>query len=282
FDARRFSLDEVRAIKSAVDGATVNDVIVSVCGGALRRYLNARHELPERSLVAMAPVSVRTKAQRGTAGNQVSTLSLPIRTDISDPRTRLQAVQKESVAAKTMSGALGSNIVTDLAHLLPVASTQLAAQAYARWGLAERMPPVFNTVITNVPGPAVPLYSMGSKLVANFGLGPIVHGVGLFQPVLSYNGEITVSAVSCREMMPDPAVYGDCLDESFEALKKATLKPTPSRTDSPKDDTVERKPAARKAPTRKKRTRKKQGTKKKAGTSAAKKKTRARKKTADS
>lgn len=280
FDARRFSLDEVRAIKSAVDGATVNDVIVSVCGGALRRYLNARHELPERSLVAMAPVSVRTKAQRGAAGNQVSTLSLPIRTDISEPLARLRAVQKESVAAKTISGALGSNIVTDLAHLLPVASTQLAAQAYARWGLAERMPPVFNTVITNVPGPGVPLYSMGSRLVANFGLGPIVHGVGLFQPVLSYNGEITVSAVSCREMMPDPAVYGDCLDESFEALKKATLKPTAPRADASGARKVARKrKTASGASTKKKKTPSKN---KKVGTSAAKRKTRARKTSSDS
>ena len=222
FDARKFSLDEVRAIKSSVEGATVNDVIVSVCGGALRRYLQSRHELPRRSLVAMAPVSVRMQGERGTAGNRVSTLSLPIRTDLADPLERLRAVQKESALAKTMAGSLGGNIVTDLAHLLPTLSTRLAAQAYARWGWSERLPPVFNTVITNVPGPNVPLYSMGSRLVANFGLGPIVHGLGLFQPVLSYNGQITVSAVSCREMMPDPAVYGDCLDESFAELRKAT------------------------------------------------------------
>lgn len=222
FDARQFSLDEIKAIKSSVEGATVNDVVVSVCGGALRQYLLSKSELPDASLVAMAPVSSRSKDQRGTAGNRVSTLSLPIRTDIEDPLERLRAVQQESTKAKAMSATLGGDIVTDLAHFLPSPTTGVMAHAYGRWGLARRLPPVFNTVITNVPGPAFPLFSMGSQLIANYGLGPIAHGVGLFQPVLSYNGQVTVSAVSCREIMPDPAFYCECLDNAFEALRAAT------------------------------------------------------------
>jgi WS/DGAT/MGAT family acyltransferase len=222
FDARQFALDDIRAIKSSVEGATVNDVIVSVCGGALRQYLLSKSELPETSLVAMAPVSSRNQDQRGTAGNRVSTLSLPIRTDIEDPFERLRAVQQESTRAKKMSATLGGDIVTDLAHFLPSLTTGAMAHAYGRWGLVRRLPPVFNTVITNVPGPAFPLYSMGSQLIANYGLGPIAHGLGLFQPVLSYNGQVTVSAVSCREIMPDPAFYCECLDTAFEALRAAT------------------------------------------------------------
>ena len=239
FDARSFSLDEIRAIKSHVDGATVNDVVVSICGGALRQYLESKDELPEQSLVAMAPVSSRSDAQRGAGGNRVSTLSLPIRTDIADPLERLRAVQKESTLAKEMSGSLGGDIVADAAHFLPSMSTGMLANAYGRWGLARRLPPIFNTVITNVPGPNFALYSMGSRMVANYGLGPIAHGVGLFQPVISYNGNVAISAVSCREMMPDPAFYCDCLESAFDDLK-ATVRATPAAGKDVKSKPVSR------------------------------------------
>ncbi len=225
FDGRSFSLDEIRAIKSRIDGATVNDVMVSVCGGALRHYLESKGELPEESLVAMAPVSVRPEGMRKAAGNMVSTMSLPIRSDIADPLDRLRAVHGESEEAKKLTRTLGASLGTELAHFLPSTTTGLIASAYGRYGLAKRLPPVFNTVVTNVPGPNFPLYSMGSRMVANFGLGPITHGIGLFQPVIGYNGQITVSAISCREMMPDPGFYCDCLSEAFEDLKKAAKAP---------------------------------------------------------
>lgn len=224
FDGRQFPLDDIRSIKSHVEDATVNDVVASVCGGALRQYLQSKNELPEQSLVAMAPVSARSNEQLGTAGNRISTLSLPIRTDIADPLERLQAVQQASTLAKKMSGSLGGDIIADAAHFLPSMSTGLMAHAYGRWDMARRLPPIFNTVVTNVPGPGFALYSMGSRLVANYGLGPIAHGVGLFQPVISYNGNVAISAVSCREMMPDPAFYCDCLDNAFADLAASVSK----------------------------------------------------------
>ena len=222
FDGRSFSLDEIRAIKSRVEGATVNDVVVSVCGGALRRYLESKGELPEESLVAMAPVSARPDEMRTAAGNMVSTMSLPIRSDISDPLERLRAVHAASEQAKKLTHTLGASLVGELAHFLPSTTTGFVANAFNRAGLAKRLPPMYNTIITNVPGPNIPLYSMGSRMVASFGLGPVIHGLGLFQPVIGYNGQITISAISCREMMPDPAFYCDCLSESFEDLGKAT------------------------------------------------------------
>jgi WS/DGAT/MGAT family acyltransferase len=229
FDGRSFSLDEIRAIKGRVEGATVNDVIVSVCGGALRNYLDSKGELPEESLVAMAPVSARPDALRKAAGNMVSTMSLPVRSDIAEPLDRLRAVHSESEDAKKLTRTLGASLGTELAHFLPSTTTGLMATAYGRYGLAKRLPPIFNTIITNVPGPNFPLYSMGSRMVANFGLGPVTHGIGLFQPVIGYNGQITVSAISCREMMPDPGTYCDYLTESFEDLKKAAMKPAKKR-----------------------------------------------------
>ncbi len=225
FDGRSFSLDEIRAIKGRVEGATVNDVIVSVCGGALRRYLESKGELPEESLVAMAPVSARPEEMRKAAGNMVSTMSLPVRSDIADPLERLRAVHGESEKAKRLTRTLGTSLATEAAHFLPSTTSGLIATAYGRYGLAKRLPPMYNTIITNVPGPNFPLYSMGSQMVASFGLGPVVHGIGLFQPVIGYNGQITVSAISCREMMPDPEFYCDCLTEAFEDLKNAAKKP---------------------------------------------------------
>lgn len=224
FDGRTFDLDDVKAIKNSRPGTTVNDVVVSVCGGALRRYLEAKEELPNESLVAMAPMSARPDDKRKAAGNLVTAMSLPIRSDIADPIERLLAVNNESMQAKKLAYTMGPHLAADAAEFLPSTISGLLARTYANSGLAERLPPIVNTVITNVPGVNVPLFSMGSRMVATFGLGPVVHGLGLFQPVLSYNHTITISAVADRDMMPDPAFYSDCLQAAFDELKEAALR----------------------------------------------------------
>lgn len=223
FDGRTFDLGEVKAIKNSQPGSTVNDVIVTVCGGALRHYLEAKQELPRESLVAMAPMSARPTDKQHAAGNLITAMSLPIRSDIEDPLERLLAVNAESQQAKKLAYTMGPHLAADAAEFLPSTVSGLIARTYANSGLADRLPPLFNTVITNVPGVNVPLYSMGSRMVATFGLGPLVHGLGLFQPVLSYNNMISISAVADRDMMPDPAFYSDCLQRSFDALKDAAL-----------------------------------------------------------
>ena len=222
FDAVTFDLAEIRRIKTAVEGATVNDVMVSICGGGLRKYLQAKDELPDESLVAMAPISVRSEDHRRSEGNLLSIMSLPIRSDIEDPLERLQAVHEESVGAKRFTFAAGPEIGMELANFIPSTTTGLLARAWGSLRVAERVPPTFNTVITNVPVGNMPLYSMGSKMVAYYGLGPVFHGVGLFQSLIGYGGKITVNVVSCREMMPDPAFYCECLNEAYEEMKAAT------------------------------------------------------------
>ncbi|MEM9172911.1 MAG: wax ester/triacylglycerol synthase family O-acyltransferase [Pseudomonadota bacterium] len=256
FDARTFSLDEIRAIKR-VHNVSVNDVIVAVCGGALRAYLEAKYELPEESLVAMAPMSTRAQGAEA-GGNQVATLSLPVGSNIEDPVERVMAVHEASTNAKKMTYAMGPELLVGAAEFLPSTTSGMLMRGFARMRLAETIPPVFNTVITNVPGPNVPLFSMGSKMVANYGLGPAVHGIGLFQPVLSYNNQITISAISCREMMPDPAFYMECLQQSYDAMKAASLnekpalKAVPTKKDAPdkkkKAAATKKKAATKKAP----------------------------------
>ncbi len=275
FDARTFALDEIRGIKSFVEGATVNDVIVSVCGGALRKYLEAKDELPEASLITMAPMSVRGDGQRRAEGNRVSAMRLPVGSDIGDPLERLRAVHAASDEAKRFMRTAGTELNMELAEFLPTTTSALMARAFGRWHMAERLPPLFNTVITNVPVSNHPLYSMGTKLVAYYGLGPVVHGIGLFQPVIGYDGRITVSAISCRQMMPDPAFYCECLQSSFDELKALTIGTAVKRARTVVGTAAEAapKPAARKRaskkPAAKKGAGKKSKRKKKAATTSS-------------
>jgi WS/DGAT/MGAT family acyltransferase len=227
FEGRRFDLAEVRAIKNSVEDATVNDVVVTVCGGALRKYLQSKRELPQESLVAMAPISVRTEGQRKDAGNHVSGMLLPVRSDIADPRKRLIAVHEATTHSKELTNAVGARLMTDYTQFIPSSTAGLAARLYTRWGLANAITPMFNCVITNVPGPQVPLYSVGARLVAHYGLGPILDGMGLIMPVFSYCGAITISVTSCRDIVPDPEFFAQCIQESFDELKAATLKGEP-------------------------------------------------------
>jgi WS/DGAT/MGAT family acyltransferase len=233
-DGRSFDLREMRAIKSAVDGATVNDAVLAVVGGALRKYLESHRELPADSLLAFAPISVRTESQRGTAGNQVTGMITPLHTEIADPVERLRAVHTGTVQSKAATNAIGARLLTDYTQFIPSSLAGLAARLYTGLGLANRMRPFANTVVTNIPGPQIPLYFSGARLVTTFGLGPVLDGMGLIHPVFSYCGQITISATSCRNLMPDPAFYAQCLQESFDELSSTTraARPEPSRTEA--------------------------------------------------
>lgn len=223
FEAASFSLDDVRQIRKCVPGSTVNDVILAVCGGSLRRYLEKHHELPRESLTAFAPISTRTQDQAGTAGNQVSGMLVRMHTDEVDPVKRLEKVHRTTVVSKEMTEAVGARTMTDITQTLPGALTGIAGRLVARTGLMSRMRPIANCVVTNVPGPQVPLYFTGAKLVASFGLGLPMEGVGLFHCVMSYNGSITVAITACRNQMPDPGFYAECLEASFRELRQAAV-----------------------------------------------------------
>jgi len=222
-EGRSFDLSEVRAIKNVVPGATVNDVVLTICGGALRKYLEAKNELPEQSMVAMAPISVRSKDQRGELGNRVAAMNVAIGTHIADPLLRLKAVHDDAASSKEMTNAVGAKLMTDYTQFIPSTTAALAARMYTRLGMANRTNPVFNCVITNVPGPQVPLYCAGARMVAHYGMGPVFDGMGLIFPVVSYCGRITISVTSCRAMMPDPEFFAACLEASYGELKAAAL-----------------------------------------------------------
>ena len=232
FDAVSFPLSQIKAIKNAIPGATVNDVAITLCGGALRKYLQAKNELPDASLVAMAPVNVRDPSEKGSGGNIVSTMTVEVRSDIEDAAQRLLAVHEGTRVAKELNNAIGAKAMTDYTQFIPSTLTAQAARLASRWGLINQMKPMYNCVITNVPGPQVALYNTGAKMLSNFGTGPILDGVGLFHVISSYCGDFTISVTACRDMMPDPEFYRQCLQDSFDALQQATgqKKPAPQKT----------------------------------------------------
>ncbi len=224
-DAAAFDLGEVKKIRQRFDNVTVNDVMLAVVGGALRRYLKAKRELPAEPLIAMAPLSVRTTGEKNAMGNEVTVLSVPLGTHIAAPLARLQYAHEAAANQKAMTRAIGARQLADMSKLAPAMVSGVAARLYSRLGLANRLRPTFNTVVTNVPGPQVPLYMAGARMVASYGLGPVLDSLGLFHAVTSYCGEIAVTFTACREMLPDPDFYRECLEVSFNELREtATAK----------------------------------------------------------
>jgi WS/DGAT/MGAT family acyltransferase len=275
FDAARFPLSDIKAIKNAVPGATVNDVAITLCGGGLRRYLEAKGELPEASLVAMAPINVRDPSEKGTAGNVVSAMAVLLRSDIEDPAERLAAVHQHAVEAKELANAIGAKAMTDYTQFIPSTLTAQAARLASRWNLMNQIKPMYNCVITNVPGPQVPLYNTGAKMLSNLGTGPVLDSVGLFHVISSYCGEFSISITSCRDLMPDPDFYRQCLQDSFDALLAATVGSAPAPRKAARGKT-----AAKKAPAGKARAKKTPGKKAKAAPGAKKRAAPAAKKAA--
>ena len=248
WDAVPFKLADIRAVKDAVPDATVNDVILAVVGGALRKYLDDKGELPRDTLTAMAPISVRGEAGKGAMGNQVSAMVVGLGTQIEDPIERLRFVHQEAVNSKALTGAVGAKNLADYSQLMPSALAGLAARLYTRIGAANAHAPAFNCVVTNVPGSRVPLYFAGARMVAMYGTGPIFDGMGLINTIYSYGQTVAISFTSDRAMMPDPAAYADALRETFETMRAAVVKPSalpPVETNENKPVGRSKKPAIR-------------------------------------
>lgn len=221
FEGALFGLADVRAVRTAAPGATVNDVMLTVVGGALRKYLVAKGELPKDTMTAMAPISVRAEGEKGSMGNLVSAMVVGLGTHIEDPLERLAYVHGEAENSKAMTNAVGARTLAEYSKLLPSALAGLGARLYTQLGLADRTSQPFNCVVTNVPGPRVPIYMAGARMVVQYGTGPIFDGMGLIHPVYSYGDRIAVSFVADRGVVADPAFYAQCLADSFAELKAA-------------------------------------------------------------
>jgi WS/DGAT/MGAT family acyltransferase len=214
-------LEDVKAIKRAF-GTTVNDAVLAIVSGALRRYLEARNEMPDRSLIAAVPVSVRTEEEKsqGIGSNRVSAMFSTLATDVEDPVERLRQIAEANKGAKEEHKAIGADMLTKWGELAAPTTFSLAARFYAGLRLAERHPVVHNLVISNVPGPNFPLYFAGAKLVALYPLGPIFDGAGLNITVLSYMDQLFFGLIGCREIVQVWDIARE-IPEAFAELRKA-------------------------------------------------------------
>jgi WS/DGAT/MGAT family acyltransferase len=216
WDTRYFPLADFKKIKNAVEGATINDVGMAVVGGALRDYLQQHGELPDQSMVAVMPISVRVSSDSVAAGNQIVMMQVPIGTDLDDPLARLVAVRDATTEAKSR-GAHASDLM-EMSELMPGALPGVAARALTSLINRAGFVAGAHTLVTNVPGPRTPLDLCGARLVKMSGVPPVFSGMGLVHGIGSYLDEIDVIFTACREMLPDPAVYAACIDASVAAL----------------------------------------------------------------
>ena len=203
-------LSTMRSIRTAVEGATINDVFMATVGGALNLYLDSKHELPAQSMTAMVPMTLRGANKGEDAGNQIGLAVMPLHTEIADPLERLRAIRADAGKAKALSDGLGKDIAKQVFEVLPT----FAATAFTR----SLMVPQMNVVVSNVRGPDVPLYMAGARLVSFAPISIAIDGLGLNVTAFSYDGLMSLCVVACRDMLPDPGYFADCLRSSFQAL----------------------------------------------------------------
>lgn len=212
-------LADVKEVKNAA-GATVNDVVMALCAGALRRWLADHGALPDDPLVAAVPVSVRDEKERGDLGNRVSAMIAPLPTNLAEPIERLAAVGDAMGAAKTQFDALPADLLGDITQFAMPALAGQAARLSSRLRVMERVNP-FNLIISNVPGPRVPLYYAGALMVAYYPLSAIADGQGLNMTVVSYRDTVYYGFTADRELVPDLDVIGRYVEEELLTLRKA-------------------------------------------------------------
>ena len=218
------SLDDVKAVKNAA-GVTVNDVVMAICAGALRRWLIDHEELPAEPLLAMVPVSVRTEAERGSFGNQVSAMIATLPTDEADAGARLARTNDAMRIAKEQHRAIPAELLQDFSQFATPAIAARAARLAAQLRLADRLLLPFNVVISNVPGPPFPLYFAGARLLAAYPVSTIADGVGLNITVMSYQKNLDVGLIADRDLVPDLWTLMGYFEEELGELQRAVAVP---------------------------------------------------------
>ncbi len=212
-------LEDIKTVKNHF-GVKVNDVVMALVSGVLRTFLAERGQLPENSLVAMVPVSVHEKSDR-PGRNQVSGMFARLETGIDDPAERLEAIAAANSVAKQHSSAISATLLQDWTQFAAPAVFGVAMRVYASSRLSGARP-VHNLVVSNVPGPQVPLYMLGCEVKAMYPLGPIFHGSGLNMTVMSLSGNLDVGIVSCPELVPDLWDLADAFGVAMKELLAAT------------------------------------------------------------
>lgn len=213
-------LEDIRRIRHAVPGATINDVALTVCGGALRRYLEEEGALPEQSMVAVCPVNVRTADESAAGGNRVTMMTARIHTDIADPLARLKAVHQSTRHSKNVVEAIGAREIMNLNASLS-STLQKALVKTFEW--LPNPPRPFNLSISNLFGPKQTLYLCGARLLRISGALAVGNGYGLFITLCSYDRTVSFSLTSTPNILPDPEVLAAHFRAELSDLTAAAL-----------------------------------------------------------
>ena len=226
---------EVQAVRSILGKPKVNDLVLTVIGGALREYLISKGELPETSLVTMCPINVRGKGDPREGGNQISAMRVLLGTDIDEPIERLRSISASSAKGKEQAENLGGSFVADMLALYPYFIRSELSKGMTAMAERIEMPvPMANVVVSNIPPPRGDIFFAGSKALEFTGFGPLAAGIGLFHTVSGMEGVMSIAVNSAREIMPDVTYYMDCLRRSFARLQDAArnLPPIPAKSAS--------------------------------------------------
>ncbi len=221
--------------------ATINDMVLMVCSTALRRYFAKRHTLPRKSLVAAVPISLREKGDtiaEVAKGNQASMSLISLGTNIADPQKRLAHVKAATAAMKSTMGSVKSILPTDFPSLGIPWLLEAATALYGRAKVADRIPQVANVVISNVPGPPVPLYMAGARMLTNYPTSIIVHGMALNITVQSYDQSLDFGLMADAAAMPDVRELADAMTIAFDDLRMLPVPGEPGHADTPEPATV--------------------------------------------
>jgi WS/DGAT/MGAT family acyltransferase len=216
----RGNLDDFKAVKNAL-GGTVNDVVLTVVAGALGRYMRLHGEATDGvELRAMVPVSVRADVERGALGNRVAAMWAGLPVGITDPVRRLRTVSAAMEEVKQSGQAVGAQVLTRLSGFAPTTIVSQAARLQARQRL-------FNVVVTNVPGPQIPLYLMGRRLEVIFPMVPLAKNTALGIAIMSYNGQLNFGLTADYDALADVDTLVEELRSSIEELLAAASSTTP-------------------------------------------------------
>lgn len=268
FDAAEFDLEDVKFIKNAAN-AKVNDVVLTIVGEGMRRYLESKGEAPEEgSLAANVPINLRTRRGETGDNNQVGAVFISMRTDVNRLFERVQAVNEASREALEFGEKSPLSDALKAAGVLAPVLTKPLVRTYINRQMGQMMPASVSTVVSNVAGPPFPLYSAGAEMVRYYGMGLLTPSIGLFHLCFTASGVMTLSFLADRDLMPDPAFYRECLNSAYQdllaeartaqakidkqsAAKSAAPKKAAAKKATPKKAAVKKaavkKPAAKKA-----------------------------------
>lgn len=221
-------LSRLKAIKASLGDVTLNDVVLGLCAETLRCYLEQQGCDTDKSLVAMTPISVRSSSLRRATGNQMSAMLLDLATCEPNPAARIRHIHRNAVESEPYREAISADRLTEL---LPSTLLALSARLYSEFQVAQRYHPLFNLPITNVPGPQVPLFLQGARLIRQYNSAPLFDSLGLVIVAVSYQGQLTLNFTLCPDVVPEGESLQKLVTESLEKIEActATLEPDHGR-----------------------------------------------------